>query len=124
MGIVTASSPPRDGYTIQSPHNKQWLPAVASTATDGDTDARTPGNSDDLVFLLDDDGATSNSSGGRSSFQSTVESITLASLKAKIAALELRLAAGDGSHDYRDCVREMYKPESTDAERLWGWNKG
>lgn len=85
-----------DGYSIASRHNKLWLPAAAS----GDTPQST---GDQQRFLLDVPPAT-----GRAG------TITLSELKSRIAGVTAKLAVGDGSEEYTECLERTYQYEGYD----------
>ena len=76
--------PRDDWYSIASRHNKLWLPAESAGG----------GSS----YLLDVPSATG-----------TTPTITLADLKARIAAVVAKVNAGDGSEEYRQCVWRTYR---------------
>ena len=83
--------PPDDRYSIASRFYKLWLPAVsASSQPNGDTQR----------FLLDVPPETGEA-----------PTITLGEMKARIAAVEARLNAGDGSEEYSECVFYTYIQE-------------
>ena len=90
----------KDYYSIASDHSKNWLPAASPgglRSSDGDNQ----------IFLLGVPPGLGRS--GRS--VGTTPTITKGDLKARIAAIEEEVAAGDGSEAYRDCVYEKYKWE-------------
>ena len=71
-----------DGYSLGSRYDKLWLPAQSAGSRS---------------YLLDVPPATG-----------TAPTITLADLKARIAAVAAKLDAGDGSEEYRECVWRTY----------------
>ena len=89
-----------DYYSLASRHNKLWLPAAAAP---GDTSQ--PG--DQQRFLTDVPPATG-----------TAPTITLGEIKTRIAAVTTRLAAGDGSEAYRECVERTYQFEGMNSYRI------
>ena len=80
-----------DNYSIASRHRTLWLPAVA---TAGDSSQPT---GDQQRFLTDVPPA-----------EGTVATITLGEIKTRIAGVTTKLAAGDGTEEYTECVRETY----------------
>ena len=93
-------------YTVASPYTKRWLPAEA---VGGAVGAQAPGSGGQR-FLLD---APADADGEAVSGQSPVSppTITLADMKAKIAAVNREVAAGGGSQQYRDCLALKYEWE-------------
>ena len=86
-----------DMYSIASRHDKLWLPASAAVG------ATSQGTGDQQRFLTDVPPATG-----------TAPTITLGEIKARIATVTAKLDAGDGSEEYRECVRETYYLERKD----------
>ncbi len=86
-----------DGYSIASRHNKLWLPGEAAVG------AQSQPIGDQQRFLL-----------GVPPAMGTHPTITLGEMKARIAAVEAKLSAGDGSEEYRECVLETYLLERRD----------
>ena len=94
LGALSFHESWEDYYTIASRWAKKWLPAASSGAS-GES-----GGLDTQLFLLD----APASSGGIAGQSSGTSTITLASLKAKIAANTAAIAAGGGSEAYKDCL--------------------
>ena len=95
-------------YTISSRYGKWWLPE----ARDGQSGVRQPANVNDKKFLLDVPGTlatTRNTDSAPASEADTAPTITVASLRSKITALEAEVATGDGTDEYRKCVALMYR---------------
>ena len=82
---------PDDGYSIASIHDKLWLPAASASSQLGGDGQR---------FLVDVPSETGEA-----------PTITLGEMKAKIAAVEAKLSAGDGSEEYMQCVLDTYEIE-------------
>ena len=107
-----------DAYTVASRHDKNWLPEAA-TSTSG---ASRSTDTAEKRFLLD---VPSNVGAQGSSSRSvappaqteSAPTITLGAFKAKVAALEAEIAAGDGSEAYRTCVFWKYS-----LQRDLEWN--
>ena len=111
-----------DFYTITSRHAKRWLPAASAGGASGAAGgSRAPGGSGAKAssagaqrFLLEVPGsAPSSETGARgaSGQAGSASTITLADMKAKIAAIESEAAAGGGSEAYRDCLYHKYEWE-------------
>ncbi len=75
-------------YSLTSRYDRRWLPAASATTA-------TPSNSQE--FLLEEPMTGS-----------TPSTITLGTLKTKIAAIVAEINAGDGSEAYRKCVNSKY----------------
>ena len=86
-----------DKYSIASRHNKLWLPAAAAVG------ATSQPTGDQQRFLTDVPPATG-----------TAPTITLGEIKTRIATVTAKLDAGDGSEEYKECVRETYYLERKD----------
>ena len=98
-GAVGLPGELHDGYTVASPFRKLWLPEATGTS------ARSP---TEKVFLLDAPDTTDKSGGAsRRTSTMTVPTISLGSLKSKIAALKAQANAG-GTPAYRECVEGAY----------------
>ena len=80
---------PDDFYSLHSRRNKIWLPAISGA---GSTD-------DDQDFLLD----------VPTPQDSTAPTITLGNLKTRITEVTAEINGGDGSEEYKECVREKYR---------------
>ena len=91
-----------DYYSLASRGNKLWLPAAAGVGVSS------PPSGDQQRFLMDvpPDMGTS-----------TASTITLGEIKTRIAAVIAKLAAGDGSEEYTECVRETYYLERRNRHR-------
>ena len=85
-----------DKYSLASRHNKLWLPAAAM----GEAPQAT---GDQQRFLTDVPPP-----------EGTAPTTTLAEIKTRIAAVTTKLAAGDGSEEYTECVRLAYQYEGDD----------
>ena len=86
-----------DVYSIASRHNKLWLPAAAAVG------ATSQPTGDQQRFLTDVPPA-----------EGTAPTITLGAIKTRIAGVTAKLDAGDGSEEYKECVRETYYLERKD----------
>ena len=111
----------QEAYTVASAYKKLWLPADespsqgASGAQGGSNNAQSSG---DKRFLLDAPAASDGVSGAASV---TLPTITLSSLKSKVADLEAEANKG-GTAAYRECVEVSYRVENifTEEARLRG----
>ena len=124
VGLFSSPHGSRHSITVGDVEFKAWLPdaspAKIATTTTQAARSLTPGSpSGGQRFLLDDPdagggggegarGASTTSMlrtlGGGAVSATTTESIALATLKARIARMEARIAAGGGSQAFRDCV--------------------
>ena len=86
-----------DNYSIGSRDRTLWLPAVAAV---GDSSQST---GEQQRFLMDVPPETG-----------TAPTITLGEIKTWIAAVTAKLAAGDGSEEYMECVQQTYRYEGED----------
>ena len=86
-----------DKYSIASRHNKLWLPAAAAVGAASQT------TGDQQRFLTDVPPA-----------EGTAPTITLGEIKTLIGTITAKLAAGDGSEEYRECVQLTYQYEGDD----------
>ena len=86
-----------DVYSIASRHNKLWLPAAAAVG------AASQPTGDQQRFLTDVPPA-----------EGTAPTITLGEIKTLIGTVTAKLDAGDGSEEYKECVRETYYLERKD----------
>ncbi len=113
-----------DGYTVDSPHRKAWLPAVDDIDVRGTDMAVASRVVGEQRFLTGAEGAVLGSSEDRigyqvakSAFNSALgtgggsSTITLSQIKALIAKLDAEVAAGDGSDEYFECVYRKYRWE-------------
>ena len=94
-----------DGHTVASQHEKNWLPEAATTTSgvSRSTDAT------EKHFLLDAPSDVGEA-GSRSARQVEIApTITLSSIKTRMAELETEIAAGDGSEAYWRCVNLKYR---------------
>ena len=96
-----------DNYSIASRHKKLWLPAETAMGTSSRP------SSDQQLFLLDVPSATG-----------SAPTVTLGEMKAKIAAVTAKLAAGDGSEEYRECVERTYLYEGLEGYRIEQGHEG
>ena len=90
-----------DYYSLASRGNKLWLPAEAAVG------ASAQPSGDQQRFLTDVPPATG-----------TALTITLGEIKTRIAAVTAKLAAGDGSEEYTECVQETYYYERQDRHDI------
>ena len=95
----------RDNYSLSSKYHKLWLPAAAAATGQSGTAG------DGQEFLLAMPAGAAGASGASTPAGST---ITLGALKQRIAAVTAELNAGDGSEEYKDCVRFKYRFERQD----------
>ena len=129
-GVHYFGSIPDDYYSLASPHNRLWLPAVAAVGApsqpSGDqqrflmdvppamkTDGRIVGTLPDGTLVLDGPPATG-----------TAPTITLGELKTRIAAVAAKLDAGDGSEEYMECVQRTYMYEGKNRYRIEKGDEG
>ena len=91
-----------DMYSLDSMHDKQWLPAA--TATGSGTTARAVG---DTEFLLDAPGTQVGARSGGTS-ETSAPTITLTALKELVTTVEARMR---GSEQYKECVRDTFLEE-------------
>ena len=98
---------PDDGYSIASIHNKLWLPAEVAVG------APSQASGDQQRFLMDVPPATG-----------SAPTITLGEIKTRIATVTAKLAAGDGSEEYRECVRRTYQYEGINRYRIERGDEG
>ena len=112
-----------DNYTIASRHSRRWLPAASASASaraaDGASALASISDSSEQRFFLEAPPASSGTSLLSSLAQalsgsdtSKTQTITLAELKSRIAAIDQEIKAGDGSEEYRECVVHKYVAES------------
>ena len=92
---------PDDGYSIASRHDKLWLPAEAAVS------APSQPTGDQQRFLIDVPPPTG-----------TVPTISLGQIKARIAAVAVKLNAGDGSGEYLECIQRTYYYERRDSHDI------
>ena len=123
LGSITiATTYNIEGYTIASRHAKRWLPAASAGGASGSAStSRAPGGSGakassagEQRFLLEVPTSVPSSetvASGASGQAAPASTITLADMKAKIAAIESEAAAGGGSEAYRDCLASKYEWE-------------
>ena len=103
------SQPHRDGYSLSSEYSKLWLPAAAPGAT-GQSGPVGDGQEFLLAMPPDPAGATGASGASTPAGPTT----TLGDLKQRIAAVTTELNAGDGSAEYKECVKFKYQIERED----------
>ena len=92
------------GISVSSPHSKRWLPEVAKSAG-----ARTTAPSEKL-FLTDDPQGPETAYGHRVATRSPgspLPTISLATLKTRVATLEAEANAG-GTAEHRACIEAAY----------------
>ncbi len=87
-----------DEYSIASRLSKRWLPAVSVPGSDV--------SGDQQLFLMDSPWDSS-----------TTPTITLGALKTRIAEVEEEINAGDGSEEYKACIRYKYIVENDIRKR-------
>ena len=87
-----------DNYSIASRLEKAWLPAASSSSA---------ATSDSQEFLLDVPSLPGSGS--------TTPTITLGNLKQWIAEVTAELNGGDGSEEYKECVKSRYEVERVDS---------
>lgn len=88
--------PPDDNYSLSSRYSKLWLPAESNSQPSGDQQR----------FLMDVPPASG-----------TAPTITLGEMKDRIATVTAKLNAGDGSPEYRECLRRTYWREREQSYR-------
>ena len=91
-----------DRYSLRSRENKTWLPAASTSTASG-----AGSTSGDKEFLLDVPSTTPGAVSASAS-NSTTPTITLSNLKKRISEMNTEFNGGDGSEEYKDCVREKY----------------
>ena len=101
----------RDNYSLSSKYHKLWLPAAAA-ATGATGQSGTAG--DGQEFLLAVPTGPVGAAGASGASTPAGSTITLGALKQRIAAVTAELNAGDGSEEYKDCVRFKYRFERQD----------
>ena len=115
LGAVSFHRPYEDYYTIASRWGKDWLPAAsaggASGAAGASAAASTSAASGEQRFLLDAPAASGGASGASARSAASATTITLADMKAKIAANDREVAAGGGSEAYKECLYLKYRWE-------------
>ena len=96
IGILRFSG--SDYFTIDSRYSKRWLPEDSSANTSGSVGQRflTGGVPVNIEVV------------GASGASGISPSMTLATLKARIADIEGEVDAGDGSKEYKECVHAKY----------------
>ena len=111
-----------EDYTVASRHAKRWLPAASA----GGASAAKASSAGEQRFLLEVPTSVPSSetvASGASGQAAPASTITLADMKAKVAATEREVAAGGGSEAYRDCLYHKYQWEREvlySKERLGG----
>ena len=100
-----------DNYSLSSKYHKLWLPAAAA-ATGATGQSGTAG--DGQEFLLAVPTGPVGAAGASGASTPAGSTITLGALKQRIAAVTAELNAGDGSEEYKDCVRFKYRFERQD----------
>ena len=100
-----------DNYSLSSKYHKLWLPAAAA-ATGATGQSGTAG--DGQEFLLAVPTGPVGAAGASGASTPAGSTITLGALKQRIAAVTAELNAGDGSEEYKECVRFKYRFERQD----------
>ena len=102
LGYIGPTNGPHDDiYSIASQIRKKWLPATDISGAN-----RTSGTNDPPAFLLDL--PPTGGGGGAWGQSGGTPTITLGALKAKIAAIDQEVVAGDGSEAYAVCIAYKY----------------
>ena len=101
----------RDNYSLSSKYHKLWLPAAAA-ATGATGQSGTAGDSQE--FLLAVPTGPVGAAGASGASTPAGSTITLGALKQRIAAVTAELNAGDGSEEYKDCVKMRYEFDRMD----------
>ena len=91
-----------DNYSLSSKYHKLWLPAAAA-ATGATGQSGTAG--DGQEFLLAVPTGPVGAAGASGASTPAGSTITLGALKQRIAAVTAELNAGDGSEEYKECVK-------------------
>ncbi len=97
-----------DYYTVASLTGKRWLPAASAGEAPG---AGGASGSGEQSFLLDKPLPASGGASGESGQSEPAPTITLADMKAKIAAIDQEVTAGGGTEAYKDCLYLKHKWE-------------
>ena len=115
MGYITYQD--EDDYTVSSRSTRLWLPAAEG---DSGVLTRDPGS---RRFLLGPPSDRTTATASRSATDSNSATITLGGLRSKMSAIASETAAGDGSEEYRLCVRYKYFADRTARENAAqrGW---
>ena len=92
--------PNEDGYSVASPHYRQWLPAAPSATISGQSGQR---------FLLSAPPFDPSISGQTSESLMGEPTIELGEMKALITRIDNEIAAGDGSVLYQHCLESKYE---------------
>ncbi len=129
LGLTGPTNGPLDdNYSIGSCCVRRWLPAASvssggASSTSGSESARQQrslSQQSSQIFLLEvpsTSGGVSAQSGppapraARATSPSNQSIVTLAALKARIAAIEQEITDGGGSQLYRDCIASKYRWE-------------
>ena len=122
-----------DGYTLHSRKTKLWLPSAATSTSGGGT-RRAYGDDKEFLLALPESsgGASGSSRPGRfatstsstlprsagGSTSGSTQTITVGSLKTKIAAINAEIAAGANTPEYRYCIGVKHG-----YERMVEWGK-
>ena len=94
--FLTIGGPGQDSYSLHSRHTRLWLPSTGIPAT-----------GDDQEFLL------AVPEPGRDT-----PTITLGELKSVITTINSELNTGDGSDEYKECIRSKYQSERMERFRM------
>ena len=100
-----------DNYSLSSEYHKLWLPAAAA-ATGATGQSGTAG--DGQEFLLAVPTGPVGAAGASGASTPAGSTITLGALKQRIVAVTAELNAGDGSEEYKECVRFKYRFDRED----------
>ena len=84
----------KDGYTIASPHSKNWFPAAA---------VQTGTRSADPLFMIDVPRTTPSKGKGARTPNEDAQTMSLSAIKQLIAGVEAEANVG-GTEEYRNCV--------------------
>ena len=95
----------QNDFSLSSEYRKLWLPAAAAATGQSGTAG------DGQEFLLAMPAGAAGASGASTPSGPT---ITLGDLKQRIAAVTAELNAGDGSEEYKDCVKMRYEFDRMD----------
>ncbi len=100
-----------DNYSLSSEYSKLWLPAAAED-TGATGQSGTVGDSQDFLLAMPTAPVGATGASGASAPAGTT--ITLGDLKQLLSAVNAEMDAGDGSAEYKDCVRLKHQYERED----------
>ena len=89
---------PDDYYTLRSRYRKVWLPSAETTAT---------GDAQEFLLAVPEPGLVT-------------PTITLGELNSRITSVNAELNGGDGSDEYKECIRLKYTLEREERARMRG----